>query len=279
MNNCRRPLIALAPFLFVAAIALLTAPYAGAQDGGVTVRKQSQLSKLVPAADVEKAAAEQYAQLLRDAAKKGALAAPGDAQLRRIRAISQRIMPFAAKWNSRAPGWKWEINVLRSAEINAFCMPGGKIAVYTGLISSLNPSDAEIAIVIGHEMAHALREHARAQMAQQAVTSLGANLLSQILGLGDTGNAVLGASAGLLGLRFSRDDESDADTVGLELAARAGYDPRAGVTLWQKMQASHAGGQAPQWLSSHPADSNRVAQIQGHLPEVLPLYEKARKPR
>jgi len=278
MKNCRRPLAAL--LVVAAAFAACAAvPPAWAQDGGVTVRKQSQLSKLVPAADVEKAAAEQYAQLLRDAAKKGALAAPGDAQLRRVRAISQRIMPFAAKWNSRAPGWKWEINVLRSAEINAFCMPGGKIAVYTGLISSLNPSDAEIAIVIGHEMAHALREHARAQMAQQAVTSLGANLLSQILGLGDTGNAVLGASVGLLGLRFSRGDESEADIVGLELTARAGYDPRAGVTLWQKMQAAHSGGQVPQWLSSHPADSNRVAEIQGHLPEVLPLYEKARKPR
>jgi len=137
-------------------------------------------------------------------------------------------------------------------------------------------SDDEIAIVMGHEMTHALREHARAQMAQQAATNIGASLLSQIFGLGDTGNAVLNASAGLLTLRFSRSDESEADTIGLELAARAGYDPRAGVTLWQKMQAQGSGG-APEWISSHPSDGNRVTAIQSHLPEVMPLYEKARR--
>ena len=203
-------------------------------------------------------------------------AAPNDPQVQRVRAVAQRIMPFAAKWNTRASTWKWEINLLKSNQINAFCMPGGKIAFYSGIIENLKLSDDEIAIVMGHEMSHALREHSRARLAQQAATNIGASLLSRIFGFGDAGNAVLSASASLIGLRFSRDDETEADAVGLELAARAGYDPRAGITLWQKMQTSRSGG-PPQWLSSHPADGDRVAEIQRHLPEVMPLYEAARR--
>jgi predicted Zn-dependent protease len=262
----------------MAALAMaLGASAACGQDGGVNVRKESQLARLVPAAQVEAAAAQQYAKLKLDAQAKGALAPSGDPELRRVRAIAQRIMPFAGKWNARAANWKWEINLLRSKEINAFCMPGGKIAFYSGILETLKLSDDEVAIVMGHEMSHALREHSRARLAQQAATNIGANLLSQVFGLSGTGNAILGASANLLGLRFSRDDETEADAVGLELAARAGYDPRAGITLWRKMQASHAGGTAPEWLSSHPDDGNRVAEIERHLPEVMPLYEKARR--
>lgn len=246
------------------------------QDGGVSVRRESKLARLVPAAEVEQAAAQQYEKLKQDAANNGSLAPPNDPQLQRVRAVAQRIMPFAAKWNSHASGWKWEVNLLRSNQINAFCMPGGKIAFYSGLINSLKLTDDEIAIVMGHEMTHALREHSRARIAEQTATNIGASLLSQVFGLGNTGNAVLSASTSLLGLRFSRDDETEADAVGLELAARAGYDPRAGITLWQKMQAAH-GGAPPQWLSSHPADGNRVAEIQRHLPEVMPLYERSRR--
>jgi predicted Zn-dependent protease len=257
-------------------LTVLPAPFSWSQDGGVAVRKQSQLAKLVPADEVEKASAQQYEQLKREAAAKGALAPLGDPQLQRVRNVAQRIMPFASKWNGRASNWRWEINLLRSDQINAFCMPGGKIAFYTGIINKLSLTDDEIAIVMGHEMTHALREHARARMAQQAATNIGANILSQIFGLGDVGNAVLGASASLLTLRFSRTDESEADTIGLELAARAGYDPRAGVTLWQKMEAANKGA-PPQWMSSHPSDSTRIAEIQRHLPEVMPLYEKARR--
>jgi predicted Zn-dependent protease len=261
----------------VGMLTILSAPFAAAQEGGVSVRKPSQLSKLVPAEELEQAAAQQYEKLKQESRAKGILAGGGDPELLRVRAVAQRIMPFAAKWNPRAANWKWEINLLRSPEVNAFCMPGGKIAFYSGIIERLKLSDDEIGIVMGHEMTHALREHSRARMAQQAATNLGANLLSQLFGLGNTGNAVLGASASLLGLRFSREDETEADAVGLELAARAGYDPRAGVTLWQKMQAAHQGGAPPQWMSSHPADGNRVEEIKRHLPEVMPLYEQARR--
>ena len=248
----------------------------GWSQDGVSVRGESKLARLVPAAEVEQAAAQPYAALKQQAAQKGVLASSNDPPLQRIRAVAQRVIPFGTKWNSRSGNWKWEINLLKTDEINAFCMPGGKIAFFSGILNTLNLNDDEIAIVMGHEMSHALREHARARMAQQAATNIGASLLSQIFGLGNTGNTVLSASVGLIGLRFSREDETDADAVGLELAARAGYDPRAGVTLWQKMQASHNGA-PPQWLSSHPADGNRVAEIQRRLPEVMPLYEKARR--
>ena len=238
--------------------------------------KRSVAAKLIPASQVEGAAQQQYAQLVRGASSQGALARADNLQLQRLRYIAARIVPLAPACNDRASQWRWEVNLLGSQQVNAFCMPGGKIAFYSGIIENLRLSDDEIAIVMGHEMSHALREHARARLAQQAATNIGASLLSQIFGLGNAGNAVLSASASLIGLRFSRDDETEADAVGQELAARAGYDPRAGVSLWQKMQASHGGG-PPQWLSSHPADGDRVTEIQRHLPEVMPLYEKARR--
>jgi Zn-dependent protease with chaperone function len=263
-------------FWLACVMTVLSAYPAMAQEGGVSVRKPSQLSKLVPAAELEQAAAQQYEKLKQESRAKGILAGGGDPELLRVRAVAQRIMPFAAKWNPRAANWKWEINLLRSPEVNAFCMPGGKIAFYTGILEKMKLSDDEIGIVMGHEMSHALREHSRARVAQQAATSLGANLLSQLFGLGNVGNAVLGASVNLLGLRFSREDETEADAVGLELAARAGYDPRAGVTLWQKMQAGQQGA-PPEWISSHPTDGNRVEEIKRHLPEVMPLYEQARR--
>lgn len=278
MKTFRRPLRSALAAALAASLAFAPLPYAHAQnDGGVSVKKQSRLAQLVSAEDVEKASSTQYAQLKQQAAAKGALLGPGTPQYERVRRISQRMMPYASKWNSRAANWQWEINVLRSSQVNAFCMPGGKIAVYTGIIDKLALTDSELAIVIGHEMSHALREHARAQIAQQAATNVGASLLSQIFGFGDLGNTVLSASAGLLNLRFSRGDESEADAIGLELAARAGYDPRAGVTLWQKMQQLNAKGGGPEWMSSHPNDANRVADVQRRLPEVMPLYERSQK--
>jgi predicted Zn-dependent protease len=130
-------------------------------------------------------------------------------------------------------------------------------------------------MVMGHEIAHALREHARERMAKNAATGIGASLISQYFGLGQIGQTVTNYGAQLLTLEFSREDESEADLVGMELAARAGYDPRAGVTLWQKMGAASKGA-PPQWLSTHPSGKSRIADIQANLPKVMPLYERAR---
>ena len=156
-------------------------------------------------------------------------------------------------------------------------MPGGKIAFYTGIIDQLKLTDDEVAMVMGHEIAHALREHARERMGKSAATNIGANLLTQVLGLGQVGQTLTHYGAQLLTLEFSREDESEADLVGMELAARAGYDPRAGVTLWQKMGAANKNA-PPQWLSTHPSGTTRIADIERNLPKVLPLYERANKP-
>ena len=240
---------------------------------GVDVGDNSVFSRLVPADTVEQSAGQQYAQMLQQAAAQKALGGPNHPQVQRLRAIAQRIIPHAMGWNPRAKNWRWEVNLIGSQQINAFCMPGGKIAFYSGILEQLKLTDDEVATVMGHEVAHALREHARARMGKNAATGLGANLLSSVLGLGELGQTLTSYGAQLLTLKFSRSDESDADLVGMELAARAGFDPRAGVSLWQKMAAANKGA-PPQWLSTHPAGSTRIADIQANLPKVLPLYQQ-----
>jgi predicted Zn-dependent protease len=169
------------------------------------------------------------------------------------------------------------VNLLGSAQVNAFCMPGGKIAFYYGILQKLQLNDDEVAAIMGHEVAHALREHARERMGKTAATRIGAGLLSSLLGLGGTGDALLNMGGQLLTLKFSREDETEADLVGLDLGARAGYDPGAGVTLWRKMTAASAGS-PPQFLSTHPAGETRIRDMQAKLPKVEPLYRQAAKP-
>ena len=240
---------------------------------GVDVGKNSAFGQLVPADSVERSSLEQYAQMLEQAAEKKALAGKDHPQLRRLRDIANKIIPHALSWNPRAANWQWEVNLIGSKQINAFCMPGGKIAFYTGILDQLKLNDDEVAMVMGHEIAHALREHARERMGKSTATNIGASLLTQLLGLGQIGQTVTNYGAQLLTLQFSRDNESEADLVGMELAARAGYDPRAGVTLWQKMSAANKGA-PPQWLSTHPSGSTRIGDIEANLPKVLPLYER-----
>jgi predicted Zn-dependent protease len=241
------------------------------------VGEESRFAKLVPAEDVEKAAGQEYRKLLQKAQQQNALAPADHPQARRLRYIAQRIIPLTYDWNARAKAWKWEVNLIGSKELNAFCMPGGKIAFFYGLLQQLQLTDDEVATIMGHEAAHALREHARERMGKTAATRLGAGLLSSVLGLGGTGDALLNMGGQLLTLKFSREDESEADIVGMELAARAGYDPAAGVTLWQKMlQASK--GAPPQFMSTHPAGETRIQDIQSRLPRVNPLYARAGKP-
>jgi len=244
---------------------------------GVDVGKQSWATRLVPAEQVEQAAQQQYAQMGQDARQKGALLPDNHPQVVRLRAIAKRLIPYSVEWNKRATQWQWEVIVLNSKELNAFCMPGGKIAFYTGILEQLQLTDDEVAMVMGHEIAHALREHARERMGKTSATKLGANLISGLLGLGSTGDALLNMGGQLLTLKFSRENESEADLVGMELAARAGYDPRAGVSLWQKMSAASKGA-PPQWMSTHPSGSSRIQEIQASLPKVMPLYDRAAKP-
>ena len=241
----------------------------------VEVGSASSLRKLVPAETLENSAAQQYQQMLQQAKAQRALAPAGHPQLQRLHAIAKRLIPHAAPWNDRARQWRWEVNLIGSSQVNAFCMPGGKIVFYTGLIDQLKLSDDEIAMVMGHEMAHALREHSREQLAKTQATNIGIRLGAALFGLGDMGTAAANLGGKLLTLKFSRSDESDADLVGLEIAARAGYNPQAAVTLWEKMgQATGGGGVG--FLSTHPTGPDRISTLQANVPKVSGLYQEAR---
>lgn len=263
------------PIALVLALLALGA-MAGCQSttsGGAVGAERRQLL-LVSSAELDQMAVKAYSQLQADSRKKGTLNTE-PALTNRVRAIASRITPQTRAFRADAPGWKWEVNTISSDELNAFCMPGGKIMFYTGLIKRLNLSDEEIAVVMGHEIAHALREHSREQVSQAMAAQATIGIGAALLGLGD-GAASL-ANAGyeaLIATTFSRGDESEADRIGLELSARAGYDPRAGVTLWQKMlKASQSGSRPPEFLSTHPAETNRIQQIEALLPTVMPLYQ------
>ena len=244
---------------------------------GVDVGPRSSFSKLVSAQQIEQAAAQQYRQLQQQAGQKRALAPPNHPQVVRLRAISERLIPYTYEWNERARQWRWEVSVIGDKQINAFCMPGGKIAFYYGILDQLKLTDDEVAMVMGHEMAHALREHARERMGKTMATRGAIELGAAIFGLGDIGRSVAGMGGQLLTLRFGREDESEADLVGLELAARAGYDPRSGVSLWNKMAAANKGA-PPEFLSTHPSGPTRIHDIQRALPQVEPLYARAPRP-
>jgi predicted Zn-dependent protease len=244
--------------------------------GGVVGAERKQLL-LVSSQELERMAAQSYAKLQADSVKKGTLNRDR-AMLARVRAIAARIEPQTAVFRRDAPGWNWEVNVIDSKELNAFCMPGGKIMFYSGLIQRLALTDDEIAVVMGHEVSHALREHSREQVSQALAARAAIDIGAALLGLGQNSADLAGSAyQALIATRFSRTDEREADRMGLELTARAGYDPRAGVSLWQKMMKANGGAGPPELLSSHPADANRVREIQGLLPAVMPLYESARR--
>ena len=244
---------------------------------GVEVGRTSKFTSLISADQVEQAATAQYAQLQQEALKQHALGPDNHPQVIRLRAIAQRIIPHTYEWNPRARDWKWEVNLIGSKQINAFCMPGGKIAFYYGILDQLQLNDDEVAMIMGHEATHALREHARERMGKTVATRGAIEIGAALFGLGNVARSAADMGGQLLTLKFGREDESEADLVGLELAARAGYDPHAGVTLWQKM-ATAAKGAPPQWLSTHPSGPTRIKDIEANLPKVEPLYARADRP-
>jgi len=243
----------------------------------VDVGKSSSLRKLVPAEKLETAANQQYAQMMSEASGQKALAPDNHPQVVRLRSIARRLIPHTAQWNDRSRQWKWEVNLIGSKQINAFCMPGGKIAFYTGILDQLKLNDDEVAMIMGHEMAHALREHARARLAKSQATGIGLSLGAQLLGLGQLGDVAANLGTQLLTLKFSREDETEADLVGLELAARSAFAPQAGASLWKKMAQASGGGGGPKFLSTHPSGPDRIRELEANAPKVQSLYDQARK--
>ena len=245
------------------------------ESGVVGIDRKQTFSALVPADAFNSDAANEYRKVLQDMERKGQLNRD-PAQVERVRRIANRLIPNTRAFRADAPGWAWEVNLVGSDEVNAWCMPGGKIAVYTGLLARLNPTDDELAAVMGHEISHALREHSREQASHQAAQGLLINIVGAT-GYGglvqDLGPAVLNV---MFNLPHSRTDETEADRMGVELAARAGYNPHAAVSLWQKM-GKLGGGKPPEWLSTHPSDERRTRDLQNYSERVMSLYESARK--
>lgn len=236
---------------------------------------------LLPSSQVDNMSAQAYNQTVQEAQKKSTLNVD-KAQVERVRTISNRLIAQVGVFRPDAAKWKWEVNVEKNDQLNAYCMPGGKIMVYSGMMDKLHATDDELAAVIGHEIAHALREHGRERMSQAYVQQFGLQALAAIVTKGSSA-AVGNASAQAAGLGSQlffalpngREQERESDRIGLELAARAGYNPDAAVTLWQKMSAQNKGA-PPEFFSTHPASENRIADLKALTPKVRPLYEAAK---
>lgn len=247
------------------------------QGGVIGADRQQSMSMLLSEQEVEQMAAKAYLDESSKARQKGALNS-NPAWVSRVRTIANRLISQVSVFRTDATRWKWEVNVESNPSINAYCMAGGKIMVYTGIIEKLQLSDDELAQIMGHEIAHALREHSRERMSEAYTRMLGVSVLSVVTGgrydgYLDMANQVTEVA---YTLPNSREHESEADIMGLELAARAGYHPNAAISLWQKM-AKASEGQAPEFLSTHPSHSTRISELQARIPRVMPLYEQAVK--
>jgi predicted Zn-dependent protease len=239
--------------------------------GAVGVDRKQQMA--VSSEQIEQGAAQAYEAELKAAREKGVLNTD-KAQLARVTTIARRIVGATPAFRSDATGWNWQFNVQKTKDLNAYCMPGGRIMVYSGLIETLDLSDAELATVLAHEVAHALREHTRERVSRAYAQQMVLSGVAAVTGISEgTANLANMVAEVTFQLPFSRDQESEADQIGLELMARAGYDPRAALTLWNKMSAAAASGQ-PKFLSTHPAPKDRIKDIEKNLPRVLPLYAK-----
>lgn len=190
-----------------------------------------------------------------------------------VRHVGQRIAAVANR-----PDYQWEFNLVEDKTPNAFCLPGGKVVVYTGILK-YTQDETGLAVVMGHEIAHALAHHGAERMSQGMLMEVAQEGASLILGRGDpqTTDAIkqafgIGAEYGIL-LPFSREHESEADHIGLYLMAEAGYDPRGAVAFWNRMMKS-GNGKPPEFLSTHPSDEHRVRQIENWLPEVTPVFDQ-----
>lgn len=260
-----------------AALTLALAGCATSTTGSVAAGGQSRPQLLlVSPQTVMQESLQYYAKQNSQARAQGKLITSG-AEFNRVNAVMLRLVPQVAVFRPDAARWPWQLVLIDQDTVNAYVMAGGKITFYTGLIRRLKLTDDEIAAVMGHEMAHALREHTREKISQSAVGDLAVSLGGALLGAGDGATQLAGLGKQLaLDLPFSRQMESEADLYGLELMARAGYDPRAAITLWQKMAQMDQGG-GPSFLSTHPPSSERLANLQRAIPSVMPLYQAAHR--
>lgn len=244
--------------------------------GAVGVERKQYMFSMLSSDEVNQMYAQSYQKTVGEATSKGELDKTST-DARRIQAIADRLIAQAPNFRPDSAQWKWEVNLIKSDELNANCGPGGKIIFYTGLIDSLKLTDDEIAAVMGHEIAHALREHGREAMSKAYGIEMAKQGAGALFGLGQDSLALTDTVANYgMTLPNSRANENEADLIGLELAARAGYNPNAAITLWNKMSKASEGS-SPEFMSTHPASTSRIASLQAAIPKVMPLYEKAAK--
>jgi len=231
---------------------------------------------LVPSPVLEAQAADEFSQIAYGAEHANRLYGDTDAHVTRVRAIVDKMVPYSLKWNERAKGWKWDVAVVRSTDVRMYCLPGGKIVVYGGLLDRAHLNDNELGMLIGHEIAHALREHARERLGQLQASQLNSSgTIPQLFGLADLGMAPLGIGSRLLEMKYENTDETEADVIGSDIASRAGFDPRAAVTLWDKLAQATRSNREQGFIYVHPYTPARREDIIKRLPDMLPLYAKA----
>ncbi len=261
---------------FLATLAIAMLFVGGCQSNPVTGRKQLMLVSESTAISESKQA---YAALLQPLAKEGKIDSNA-ATVARVHEITSRLIAQAIKYRPETKDWEWSVKVIDDPKtVNAWCMAGGKMAIYTGLIQQIKPTDDELAQVMGHEISHALAKHSAEKMSRAMAMQVGLGALaitqsdSRYAGLTLTGAQAAAIVA--LELPNSRTAESEADRIGIELAAKAGYDPHAAVTLWEKM-AKVGGGDGKSrtdFLSTHPAPVKRMETLAGLVPQMMPYYE------
>ncbi|MFP6850121.1 MAG: M48 family metallopeptidase [Pseudomonas sp.] len=265
------PLSALAAALLLAGCQAVNTTSGGA----VGVERKQYMFSMLSSQEVNQSYAQSYQQTLSEASGKGVLD-KNSKNAKRLRTIADRLIKQAPLFRPDSAQWQWEVNLIDSPELNANCGPGGKIIFYSGIIEKLKLTDDEIAAIMGHEMAHALREHGREAMSKAYGVEIAKQGAGALLGLGaDTMELADVAVQYGMTLPNSRGNENEADLIGLELAARGGYNPNAAVSLWQKMAAANEGA-PPEFMSTHPSSSSRIASLQAAIPKVMPLYEQAR---
>ncbi len=265
----------LVKFLCMALVAISFVGCLSSTEGSIAGGSRGQLL-LVSEEALNQSAEVSYAQVLAEAKAAGKLNTNA-AVTARVRTISNRLIAQTKAFRPDALNWNWEVNVITDDTVNAWCMPGGKIVVYTGIINALNLTDGELAAVIGHEISHALREHSREQASQEVLRQLGVSALAELAGLSDGGTVLVDViTQCTFSLPHSRSQETEADTYGTELMARAGYDPYEAVNVWKKMSALSS-RESPEILSTHPSNSSRINNLTSVAQKVYPLYEAAKK--
>jgi Zn-dependent protease with chaperone function len=231
--------------------------------------------RLIPSPTLEAQAAAEYAEIVRGAAHSDRLYPSTDPRVQEVQALVDRLEPYALKWSDRVKNWKWEVAVIRSPDIRMYCLPGGKIVVYGGLLDKVKLNENELGMLFGHEIAHAVREHVRERLGEQQEAQLSQGTVPQLFGLADLGVFPLGIGSQLFEMHYGRADETEADVIGSDIAARAGFDPRAAITLWDKLAAATRSDRDQGFIYVHPYTSARRDDILKRLPDMLPLYSKA----